>query len=53
MSDGIILPHGGYKKLLTYQKSDIIFQGTVVFVKRFLVCGDRTTKWFKLHEAES
>ena len=42
MSDGIILPHGGYKKLLTYQKSDIIFQGTVVFVKRFLVCGDRT-----------
>ena len=28
--------------LLTYQKSDIIFQGTVVFTRRFLHQGDRT-----------
>ena len=42
MSTQIILPHGGYKKLLTYQKSDIIFCGTVVFTRRFLHPGDRT-----------
>ena len=38
----IILPHGGYHKLLTYQKSDIIYQGTVIFTQRFLSRGDRT-----------
>ena len=39
----IILPHGGYKKLLTYQKSDLIYQGTVIFCRRFLPArGDRT-----------
>ena len=42
MSTQIILPHGGYRGLLTYQKSDIIFQGTVVFTRRFLHHGDRT-----------
>ena len=43
MPTQIVLPHGGYKKLLTYQKSDIIYQGTVVFCRRFLpVHGDRT-----------
>ena len=42
MSTQIILPHGGYKSLLTYQKSDIIFRGTVVFTRRFLQHGDRT-----------
>ena len=42
MSTQIILPHGGYRELLTYRKSDIIFQGTVVFTRRFLHQGDRT-----------
>ena len=42
MSTQIILPHGGYKRLLTYRKSDIIFQGTMVFTRRFLHHGDRT-----------
>ena len=42
MAAKIILPHGGYRNLLTYQKSDVIFQGTAVFVKRFLERGDRT-----------
>ena len=41
-SPAIILPHGGYHKLLTYQKSDIIYQGTVLFTQRFLSRGDRT-----------
>ena len=42
MATKIILPHGGYRNLLTYKKSDVIYQGTAVFVKRFLRRGDRT-----------
>ena len=42
MPTKIILPHGGYRNLLTYKKSDVIYQDTVVFVKRFLQRGDRT-----------
>ena len=39
----IVLPHGGYKKLIVYRKSDIIYQGTVVFCRRFFSAyGDRT-----------
>lgn len=39
----IVLPHGGYRKLIPYQKSDVIYQGTVVFCRRFLPArGDRT-----------
>ncbi len=39
----IVLPHGGYKKLIVYRKSDVIYQGTVVFCRRFLSAhGDRT-----------
>lgn len=41
MGAQIILPHGGYKRLLTCQKSDVIHQGTAMFVKRFLVRGDK------------
>ena len=39
----IVLPHGGYKKLIVYRKSDVIYQGTVAFCRRFLPAhGDRT-----------
>ena len=39
----IILPHSGYKSLIVYKKSDVIYQGTVVFCRRFLPPhGDRT-----------
>ena len=39
----IVLPHGGYRKLIVYRKSDAIYQGTVVFCRRFLPPhGDRT-----------
>ena len=42
-SPKIVLPHGGYKKLLVYRKSDVIYQGTVAFCRRFLPAhGDRT-----------
>ena len=39
----IVLPHGGYKNLIVYRKSDVIYEGTVVFCRRFLPPrGDRT-----------
>ena len=39
----IVLPHGGYKKLIVYRKSDVIYEGTVLFCRRFLPPrGDRT-----------
>ena len=39
----VVLPHGGYKKLIVYRKSDVIYEGTVVFCRRFLPAhGDRT-----------
>jgi four helix bundle suffix protein len=33
--DGFIPIHGGYRNLITYQKSEIIYDGTVYFTKRF------------------
>lgn len=40
----ILLPHSGYKRLIVFRKSDIVYQGTVLFCKRFLPAhGDRTT----------
>ena len=39
----IVLPHGGYKNLIVYRKSDVIYEGTVLFCRRFLPPrGDRT-----------
>ncbi len=39
----IVLPHGGYRKLIAYRKSEVIYQGTVVFCRRFLPAhGNRT-----------
>lgn len=29
-----IPPHGGYEQLLSYQKALIVFDGTVIFVKK-------------------
>ena len=40
--DRIIPPHGGYRKLLSYQKSEIIYDATVFFTRRFYSRGDRT-----------
>lgn len=34
--------HGGYRKLITYQKAEIIYDATVYFTSRFLHKGDRT-----------
>jgi four helix bundle suffix protein len=34
--------HGGYQKLLSYKKAEIVFDATVYFTKRFFQRGDRT-----------
>lgn len=39
---GFIPPHGGYQNLITYQKSEIIYDGTIYFTKRFFQKYDRT-----------
>jgi four helix bundle suffix protein len=41
-SKGFIPLHGGYKNLITYQKSEIIYDGTIYFTKRFFNKYDRT-----------
>jgi four helix bundle suffix protein len=41
-NEGFIPPYGGYKKLITYQKSEIIYDGTIYFTKRFFQKYDRT-----------
>ena len=39
----IVLPHGGYNSLIVYKKSDLVYEGTVLFCRRFLPArGDRT-----------
>jgi four helix bundle suffix protein len=42
MPDGFIPPHGGYKKLLSYQRAEIVYDATVRFCKRFMDRRDRT-----------
>jgi len=41
-SEGFIPPHGGYEKLISYQKAEIIFDGTKYFTRRFYSKYDRT-----------
>jgi four helix bundle suffix protein len=40
--DGFIPRHGGYRNLLTYRKSEIIYDATVYFTRRFFDRRDRT-----------
>lgn len=41
-TEGFMPKHGGYRKLITYQKAEIIFDGTVYFTNRFFRKFDRT-----------
>lgn len=34
--------HGGYQKLISYQRAEIIYDATIYFTRRFLQKGDRT-----------
>lgn len=40
--DGFIPKHGGYKSLITYQKAEIIFDGTHYFCNKYYKTYDRT-----------
>ena len=42
MSEGFIPKHGGYKKLLSYQKALVVYKGTMRFAKRWVRFGSRT-----------
>jgi len=42
MSKGFIPPHGGYHKLLSYQRAEVVYDATVRFCSRHLRRGDRT-----------
>ena len=41
-SEGFIPKHGGYRNLLSYQRAEIIYDGTVYFTNRFYRKFDRT-----------
>lgn len=41
-TEGFIPLHGGYRNLITYQKSEIIYDGTVYFCNRFFDKYNRT-----------
>jgi four helix bundle suffix protein len=41
-TERFIPPHGGYENLLSFQKSRIVYDGTVRFCERFLKKSDRT-----------
>ena len=42
MNKGFIPAHGGYKKLLSYQKAEIVYDATVYFCNRFVDKRSRT-----------
>ena len=42
MSDGFVPKHGGYKKLLSYRKAEIVYDATVYFCDRFIDKRSRT-----------
>jgi four helix bundle suffix protein len=42
MTEGFIPPHGGYQRLLSYRKAEIIYDATVRFCDRFIARSDRT-----------
>ena len=42
MPEGFIPHHGGYRKLLSYQRAEVVYDATVRFCARFLDRRDRT-----------
>ncbi len=42
MIEGFIPPHGGYQKLLSYQKAEIVYDATVFFCDRYIDKRSRT-----------
>jgi len=46
---GFIPPHGGYEKLQSYKRAEIVFDGTVYFCNKYLEKRDRT--WDQMIQA--
>ena len=44
MTRGFIPKHGGYRKLLSYQKAEIVYDATVSFCDRFIDKRSRTVR---------
>ena len=42
MANNVLPPHGGYRKLLSYQRAEFVYDATVRFCRRFFRRGDRT-----------
>ena len=42
MQNGFIPPHGGYRKLLSFEKARVVFDATLFFCEKFLDSRDRT-----------
>jgi len=42
MAQGFIPPHGGYRKLLSYQRAEVVYDATVRFCERYFDRRDRT-----------
>jgi len=42
MERGFIPPHGGYKKLLSYQKAEIVYDATLFFCDKYIPKASRT-----------
>jgi four helix bundle suffix protein len=40
--EGFIPKHGGYRNLISYQKAEIVYDGTVYFINRFFRAPNRT-----------
>lgn len=47
MPNHFIPAHGGYKKLFSYQKAEIVYDAMIYFINRFLLKGDRTIDQMK------
>jgi four helix bundle suffix protein len=41
-AEGLRLPHGGYRRLRSWQSAEIVYDATVVFCDRFIERGSRT-----------
>src|ERR1700687_359015 len=41
-AERLLLPHGNYRELLSYQKAEVVYDLTFRFCQRFLSRGDRT-----------
>jgi len=51
MSDGFIPKHGGYQKLLAYQRAEVVYDATVKFCADLMSRRDRTVDQPVIHTA--